>query len=58
MCTAKPTSLLQALTMYATEIAIVNAVNLGSTLLASGDAYRAAAGVAVYSVRRPEHSCA
>ncbi len=26
----------QALTMYATEIAIVNAANLGSTLLASG----------------------
>ncbi len=36
--------------MYATEIAVVNTANLGSTLLASGDAYRAAAGVAVYTV--------
>ena len=31
----------------------MNAANLGSTLLASGDAYRGAAGVAVFTVRVP-----
>ncbi len=36
--------------MYATEIAVVNTANLGSTLLATNDTYRAAAGVAMYTV--------
>ena len=43
--------------MYITEIAVVNAVNLGSTLLAAGDGYRAVAGLAVYSVRLAECLC-
>ena len=40
----------QGLAMYATDIAVGNTANLGSTLLALSDAYRATAGIAMYSV--------
>ena len=41
----------QALAMYVTEIAVMNAANLGSTLLAATDAYIATVGFATYEVR-------
>ncbi len=41
----------QALAMYVTETAIMNAANLGSTLLAASDAYTATVGFATFQAR-------
>ena len=41
----------QALAMYVTETAIMNAANVGSTLLAASDAYIATVGFATFQAR-------